>query len=114
MYNHPKIKNWPPATGGSYGPGDVFPSPGEGKLHNVTFVDASRQTGSEHLRVVVEFRGRLSSGGVFAADPEDHRALPVLFDELKNQIGKEMEDITNMEFDLSPATLARSRLWAGF
>jgi hypothetical protein len=63
---------------------------------------------------VVEFRGRLSSGGVFAADPEDHRALPVLFDELKNQIGKEMEDITNMEFDLSPATLARSRLWAGF
>jgi hypothetical protein len=100
MYNHPKIGDWPPATGGSYGPGDVFPSPGEGKLHGVTFVDASRQTGSEHLRVVVEFRGRLSSGEIFAADPEDHQALPALLNELKKQIGKEMKDISSMEFDL--------------
>jgi hypothetical protein len=100
LYDHPKIANWPPAMGGSYGPGDVFPSPGEGKLHDVEFVDASRQTGLEHLRVVVEFRGRLSSGEVFAADPEDHRALPALLGELKNQIGKEMRDISNMEFDL--------------
>ena len=100
LYNHPKITNWPPATGGSYGPGDVFPSPGEGKLHEVEFVETSRQTGQEHLRVVVEFRGRLSSGEVFAADPDDHQALPALLKELKNQIGTEMRDISNMQFDL--------------
>src|SRR5271155_2041367 len=98
LYNHPKIANWPPATGGSYGPGEVFPSPGEGKLHSVEFVDTSRQTGHEHLRVVVEFRARFSSGEVFAADPEDHQALPALLKELKTQIGKEMNDISKMDF----------------
>lgn len=100
LYNHPKIKNWPPATGGPYGPRDVFPSPWEGKLRGVSFMDASQQTGFEHLRVVVEFRGGHSSGQVFAADQEDHQTLPALLDKLKNQIGKEMKDISNMEFDL--------------
>jgi hypothetical protein len=49
---------------------------------------------------VVEFRGRISSGEVFAADPEDYKALPALLNELKNQIGKEIDDIYNMAFDL--------------
>jgi hypothetical protein len=49
---------------------------------------------------VVEFRGRISSGEVFAVDPEDYIALPALLNELKNQIGKEIDDISNMAFDL--------------
>jgi hypothetical protein len=85
--------------GGSYGRGDIFPSPGEGKLRDVKLVAGFRDR-SEHLSIVVEFRGRISSGEVFAADPEDYKALPALLNELKNQIGKEIDDISNMAFDL--------------
>ncbi len=100
MHSHRKITNWPPEPRGSYGRGDVFPTAGQGKLHEVEFVDASRQTGPEHLLVEVEFQGRLYRGPVLAADPEDHQTLPALLNELKKQIGKDMKDISNMQFDL--------------
>ena len=99
MHSHRKITNWPPEPRGSYGRGDVFPTAGQGKLHEVEFVDASRQTGPEHLLVEVEFQGRLPGTGL-AANAEDHQTLPALLNELKKQIGKDMKDISNMQFDL--------------
>jgi hypothetical protein len=99
MRNHPKIKDWPPATGGSYGRGDVFPMPGEGTLHDVKLVPGFRNR-SEHLLVAIEFQGRISSGEVFAADPDDHKVLPALLTELKKQIGSDMKDISDMQLEL--------------
>lgn len=99
LRSHPKIKDWPPATGGSYGRGDVFPMPGEGTLNDVKLVPGFRNH-SEHLLVIVEFQGRILSGEVFATDPDDHKALPALLIELKKEIGREMKDVSNMEFDL--------------
>jgi hypothetical protein len=100
LYQHPKISKWPPDTGGSYGPGDVFPMPGDGKFYGVKLVEASRQTGPEHLWVTIDFRGRLSSGRILATDPENHDALVALLNELKEQIGRDIRDISVMEFDL--------------
>lgn len=99
MYNHLKITNWPPATGGSYGPGDVFPMPGDGTLHDAKLVPAFRHYPA-HLSVEVEFQGRISSGPVLAVDANDRAALPALLNELKKLIGRDLRDISNMELDL--------------
>ena len=101
MHSHRKITNWPPEPRGSYGRGYALPTAGQGKLHSgVEFVDVSFYTGPRHLLVEVEFQGRLYRGPVLAADPEDHQTLPALLNELKKQIGKDMKDISNMQFDL--------------
>lgn len=99
MHNHPKIRNWPPVPSGSYGAGDIFAMPGDGKLCDVKFVDASPQH-AEYLLVSLEFRGAVGTDMVFATDPQDHRALPALLNELKKLIGAQIRDISNMEFDL--------------
>ena len=48
--------------------------PNEGTLHDLKLWEASGGQ-LEHLEIVKEFQGRLSSGPVLAADPSDHQVL---------------------------------------
>jgi len=99
LFQHKKITNWPPAAGGAYSGSDVFPAPLEGTLHSARMVQAFDDQ-PEFLKGTREVRGRLWAGEVYAADPEDHAALPKLCAELQELIGQQIASISNMEFYL--------------
>ena len=75
LRTHPKMKwegfsNWPPAWGGSYGRGDIFPIGEEGVLTDVEMAEADN-TMPHHLTLMIEHRGNTSSGVLCCDDDEE-------------------------------------------
>jgi hypothetical protein len=101
LRTHPKMKwegfsNWPPAWGGSYGRGDVFPIGEDGVLTNVEMAEADSTT-PRHLTLTIEHRGNTSSG-VLCCDDEE--VIPRPFKILKSFSGWTICRIGDLDVDL--------------
>ena len=102
LRTHPKMKwegfsNWPPAWGGSYGRGDIFPVGEEGVFIDVEMAEADN-TMPRHLILMIEHRGNTSSG-VLCCD-DDEEVIPRLFKILKGCIGWPISRIGDLDVDL--------------
>lgn len=99
---HPKMKwhgtsSWPPAWGGSYGRGSTLPLGEEGVLLDARFQDAYGGF-PKHLVLTIEYNKNKYNGPLCADDPN---FLTQLYPKLRECLGQPIQQIGNMEIDLS-------------
>lgn len=98
---HPKMKyqgfsNWPPAWGGSYGRGTVFPQGEQGTLRETRIQEKSEAL-PRHILLAIDFMGSDHSG-VLCFD--DETMVDRLNAVLSKFVGKDISEIGNTDVDL--------------
>ncbi len=91
LRHHPQLRHqWPPGWGGSYGPGDKFPSPEEPE--KLLSVEESEKRSI--IRLKAEYQGRQVTGVVKIGDLEFRSKL---LEVLRQNIGKSIKEIGSLD-----------------